>query len=116
MSKLFLLVIPLLMLSCKNESNPFLELNITSRNKNSFVELKGFYLTNLTNSSKSYLFINVKCVSTNKFVFTNLNVGTYIGVIHIDNGARYYIDLGTISVQKGENKIQQEINLSTLKL
>lgn len=114
--KYFLIAALLFMVSCKNQDKSFLELTVTSRNKDTFVELKAFYLTSHTDSIKSVSYKNINCVAPNKFVFKNLEVGTYIGLIDIDNGTRYYIDLGSIYIGKRENKISREINLGTFKL
>jgi hypothetical protein len=116
MSKYFGIGLLILTLSCNNKNKPFLEINITSRNKDTFVELKAFYLTNLTDPTKSIRFEDIKCVSPNKFTFTDLQIGTYVGLIKIEKGARYYIDLDTIIITKGQNKISTELNLGTIKL
>ena len=116
MSKYFIIWIFISLFSCKGANNTSLEIYVTSINNTSLTELKALYLTDLVNPKKSISFKNIHCVRPNYFLFKNIPAGEYYGVINIEKGARYYIDLGNIIIKQGSKKNTEEINLGTVKL
>ena len=103
--------------SCGQNNNSSLEISFTSKDMDIVQELKAFHLTSLTTKNKTITFNNVKSISTNKFVFNNLDNDIYIGLMLIEkNGMVYNISIDSIQIKNGKNVISKDINLGTVQL
>ncbi len=98
-----------------------LEIQFTSRNKDTITEIKGFYLKNIESSqmenTKDQSFRDIKCVTPNLFLFENVISGKYFGLIHVEsNGRRFNVSIDSIIINPGKNYIIKEMNLGTVSL
>jgi hypothetical protein len=117
MTKFLFLLITVVFISCNTNNKSTLELNLTSRNTDTFQDIKSFYLTSLTQLNKPIGFSSIKCSSPNKFNFKGLENGLYVGLLTIEKeNSVYHINMDSIDIKDGENIINKEINLGTIKL
>jgi hypothetical protein len=92
-------------------------MNFTSRNTDTFQEIKSFYLTSLTQTNKAIGFSSIKCSSPNKFIFKGLENGLYVGLLTIEKEKRVCnIYMDTIIIKDGKNVINKEINIGIKEL
>lgn len=90
-----------------------LEINFTSKNKDTITEVKALFLNELPilPSAKKKSFTNIKCITPNKFVFTSLQQGKYYGLMQIEyRGSLYNITIDSINIDSSKNKIYKEIS------
>jgi len=115
------LFISFILLSCSNKHDSTVEMSFTSRNNDTFTELKSLYLTNIDASkrqeTKNQSFQNLKSTAPNKFVLKEVNPGLYLGLIQIVNKyGTYNITWDSILITPGKNYLTKEITLGGVKL
>ena len=117
MNKYFFTLLTVVFVSCNAKHKSILEMNFTSRNIDTFQEVKSLFLNSLTERKKPIGFSNIKCSSPNKFIFKDLEKGLYIGLLTIEKENRVYnISIDSIAIKEGKNIITKELNLGTVKL
>jgi hypothetical protein len=117
----YLLILLLVLFSCKNNEQSTLVITFTTSNGTRVKELAAFYLTKMdpsTGRERNYSFKHIQSDSLNKFTIEDVPKGLYKGMAGIsnDNGGTSYLNMGEIELKPGKNYLIKEVNIGAVKL